>query len=120
MSLATATTTTRCHSPCVIDPRSVIHITYPAAIFLTIITCRERPQNGEVQGICRCSQKLLDGTRERDCGVSGSGSGHTKDGRVEQGQNVVHNGSYSLPRKALTYWRVEDRQCEQGCGLGHH
>jgi len=33
MSLATATTTTRCHSPCVIDPRWVICITYPAAIF---------------------------------------------------------------------------------------
>ncbi len=38
MSLATATTTTRCHSPCVIDPCWVIHITYPAAILPTIVT----------------------------------------------------------------------------------
>ncbi len=28
-----------CHSPCVIDPRWVIHITYPAAIFPPIVTC---------------------------------------------------------------------------------
>ena len=46
----------------------------------------------------RCSQKLLDGTRERDRRVSGSGGGHAKGGRFEQGQNVFHNGSYSLER----------------------